>query len=263
MNIRFVTTFDDDGKGCRIVGYVDDKETDCSSRYVVRKYIHRLCFLRCGERGYKLEEWRSSHCCVKRNQLAYVIDIAEDPKSFLVKVLLEEDDQERAISIARKALDHYLYKTNESANEEARRRFCCGSCGLTFDSNTKNTRQKAELGDYWATRLGYEAKCPHCGGYAHECTEPVPFEQSASKTKQASKLLLSMENEHLEVWNVGADVCVCYAHCEVKNGAFLIGEFGIGRDFEEACEDYLAKICGKTLVFHACSSQRKEVTVLG
>lgn len=259
MNTIFAIVPDAGNKG-KIIGYLYEK-AECAEQGIVKKYMHQIKFWRDGENGYDIATNHILYRYPEHVQDIGEIRIVEHPAAFWVNVPLDDDNKERAVSIAKRALDIYLHKLDESANEEARRRFCCGSCGLTFDSNTKNTRQKAELGDYWATRLGYEAKCPHCGGYAHECTEPVPFEQSASKTKQASKLLLTMESEHLEVWNVGADVCVCYANCEVKDGAFLIGEFGIGKNFEEACEDYLAKIRGKTLVFHACTSRRKEVTV--
>lgn len=53
-----------------------------------------------------------------------------------------------------------------------------------------------------------------------------------------------------------------YENCEVKDGYFLKGEFGVGEDVIEACEDYLKKISGKTLVFNAMTDKREEVIVL-
>lgn len=48
----------------------------------------------------------------------------------------------------------------------------------------------------------------------------------------------------------------------VKDGSFLEGRSGVGRTFEEACEDYLAKLQGKTLVVHAGDvNRRKEFIV--
>lgn len=98
---------------------------------------------------------------------------------------------------------------------------------------------------------------------ALEKVESVSSEQSVGKTKQASKLLLSIENEHLEVRSAGADVRVRYADCQVEDGGYWNAKSGRGRNFEEACEDYLAKIRGKTLVFRNGTSRRKEAAVLG
>ena len=79
---------------------------------------------------------------------------------------------------------------------------------------------------------------------------------------KASHVLLSL-NEHLDVWTVDGKVCVDYRNGEVKSGAFLVTEFGSGNTFEKACDDYLSKIQGKTLVFNAYSANRREVTVIG
>jgi len=54
---------------------------------------------------------------------------------------------------------------------------------------------------------------------------------------------------------------VCFYNCEIKDGYFLISEFGAGYSFEEACEDYLERIQGKTLVFNAYEN-RKEVVLI-
>lgn len=76
--------------------------------------------------------------------------------------------------------------------------------------------------------------------------------------------MLSLDGVHLEVSkNSYGAVCVEYKNSEVKDGMFLVSEYGTGIDFESACDDYLAKIRGKTLVFNACSSSRREVSILG
>ena len=81
---------------------------------------------------------------------------------------------------------------------------------------------------------------------------------------KASDILLSLEGEHLEVWKApDGDICVSYQHCDIKDGYFLVGSFGAGKTFEEACDEYLKQIRGKTLVFNACSKSRKEIKVLG
>lgn len=80
---------------------------------------------------------------------------------------------------------------------------------------------------------------------------------------KSSEILLSL-GEHLEVFRSShGNVCVEYKGAEVKDGMFLISEFGIGGGFESACDDYLNKIRGKKLVFDACSINRREVQILG
>lgn len=81
---------------------------------------------------------------------------------------------------------------------------------------------------------------------------------------KASERLLKLEWRRLEVWNFidSEDVGVSYQDCEVKEGYALVGIFGRGKNFEEACEDYLRQITGKTLVFSASTKSRKEVSVL-
>lgn len=80
---------------------------------------------------------------------------------------------------------------------------------------------------------------------------------------KSSEVLLSLDDEHLEVFKNRLGVCVKYKGTEVKDGMFLISEYGIGADFESACDDYLNKIRGKKLVFNAHSNNRKEIMVLG
>lgn len=68
---------------------------------------------------------------------------------------------------------------------------------------------------------------------------------------------------HLDVfkWENGTEtgIGVSFDHAEVKKGTFLVGTFGSGQTFEEACEDYIRQISGKTLVFHEYTDHRKEV----
>ena len=57
-------------------------------------------------------------------------------------------------------------------------------------------------------------------------------------------------------------ICVEYASCEIKDGAFLVGDPGRGASFESACDNYLNKISGKTLVFHAGYDNEERIRVL-
>ena len=79
---------------------------------------------------------------------------------------------------------------------------------------------------------------------------------------KSSEILLSL-NEPLEVLKNPNGICVEYKNSEIKDGYFLKTECGTGENFESACDDYLNKIRGKKLVFNACTSYRKEVTVIG
>lgn len=81
---------------------------------------------------------------------------------------------------------------------------------------------------------------------------------------KSSDILLDLESEFLHVWKLRDNtICVNYDGADTKDGMFLVHNFGEGSTFEEACNDYLAKIRGKTLVFGACSKNRREVKVLG
>ena len=81
---------------------------------------------------------------------------------------------------------------------------------------------------------------------------------------KSSEILLSLEYEDLDVFKNPFGICVRYRNAEIKDGYFLKTEYGTGKDFEAACDDYLNKIRGKKLVFNAFSKKdRKEVTVLG
>ena len=77
-----------------------------------------------------------------------------------------------------------------------------------------------------------------------------------------SEKLLSLENHRIVVWKCSKEmICIAYENCDVKDGIFLKSEFGQGHTFEEACQDYYAKITGKTLVF-GYGDNREEIKVL-
>ena len=80
---------------------------------------------------------------------------------------------------------------------------------------------------------------------------------------KASETLLSLSEPLCLSKDVNGNICAEYWHCEIKEGSFLIAHPGRGHDIESACEDYLNKIRGKTLVFDACTEKRREVRVLG
>lgn len=81
---------------------------------------------------------------------------------------------------------------------------------------------------------------------------------------KSSDILLSLEFEHLKVSkDCSGRIMVEYANSEIKEGYFLRGDPGRGATFEEACDDYLSKIRGKTIVFNAYSDSRREVRVIG
>lgn len=75
--------------------------------------------------------------------------------------------------------------------------------------------------------------------------------------------LLSLDGHPLCVMNsFEKPVRVQYDRCEVKTGCFLVGACGVGATFEDACDDYFAKISGKTLVFNAGQENEERVRVL-
>ena len=80
---------------------------------------------------------------------------------------------------------------------------------------------------------------------------------------KSSEILLSLDDGHLEVFNNCHGICVHYKGAEIKDGDFLIGAYGVGVDFESACDNYLEQIRGKKLVFNAFSNDRIEIQVLG
>lgn len=81
---------------------------------------------------------------------------------------------------------------------------------------------------------------------------------------KSSDILRSLKGEKLEVrGDDNGNFYVCYEGAEIKEGMFLVSAYGCGKDFEEACDNYLSRIRGETLVFDACTKRRREVTVLG
>lgn len=80
---------------------------------------------------------------------------------------------------------------------------------------------------------------------------------------KSSEILLTLNHASLLIWTLSDNTyCVKYENSDIKDGDVLLGTFGRGTDFESACEDYLSKIRGKTLVFNYFGKQQ-EVTVLG
>ncbi len=67
---------------------------------------------------------------------------------------------------------------------------------------------------------------------------------------------------HLDVfqWNNGRErrVGVRIQDAEIKDGSFLVSDYGTGPSLEDACNDYICKISNKTVVFHAYTDSRKE-----
>lgn len=88
---------------------------------------------------------------------------------------------------------------------------------------------------------------------------------------KASDILLTLENRPLEVWcregsiieNRPYSVCVRYAKAKLKDKEGINECFGAGKNFEDACDEYLSWIRGKTLVFVADDGIDEEVRVLG
>ena len=81
---------------------------------------------------------------------------------------------------------------------------------------------------------------------------------------KSSDFLLSLDGEYLEVSkSKNNGVSVCYRGAKIKDGMFLILDSGVGKNFEEACDDYLNKIKGKRLVFDAYNNRRREIAILG
>ena len=73
--------------------------------------------------------------------------------------------------------------------------------------------------------------------------------------------LLSLSFADLVVSKTYGKITVHYQSAYIKDDGLLIGTFGTGDTFEEASENYLQKISGKTLVFDF-PNRKKEVIVL-
>lgn len=81
-------------------------------------------------------------------------------------------------------------------------------------------------------------------------------------------MLLSLESEHLEIWKekteyVGVTIQykVRYKNCKIKAGNSVVDEYGKGKTIEDACEDYIRKVQGRTLVFDAYKDTERVVKV--
>ena len=74
--------------------------------------------------------------------------------------------------------------------------------------------------------------------------------------------LLNLNKPIIVNRDLSGNIYVSYENSKVKDGCMLAGIVGRGSTFEYACEEYLKKISGKTLVFNAISESRQEVTVL-
>ena len=80
--------------------------------------------------------------------------------------------------------------------------------------------------------------------------------------KRAIDRLLAT-GKNVDLWKTNDDkICATLRGCEVKDGIFLVSTYGIGSNVEYACEDFLQKLQGKTVVFNACSSERETVIFL-
>lgn len=97
-----------------------------------------------------------------------------------------------------------------------------------------------------------------------ELKDKVAFKSSASCLQQnALSGLLNLNVTPLEVWRLADQrICVAYRSCDVKDGVVLRGEYGCGKTFEEACDDYYKKISGKELIFYSNNGSRQSITVL-
>ena len=67
-------------------------------------------------------------------------------------------------------------------------------------------------------------------------------------------------------WVIGKDIngntTVCFENCYIKDGGFLIGNFGRGKTFGEAVDDYCRQISGKTLIFDYPNGKRETIKIL-
>lgn len=88
-----------------------------------------------------------------------------------------------------------------------------------------------------------------------------------NKQYSAAQRLLNLNYFHLDVWRVGnaenGYICVCYQGLSIYDGMGYLGMYGRGGTFEEACEDYIMQISGKTLRSSPDDTlQIKEIRIL-
>lgn len=98
--------------------------------------------------------------------------------------------------------------------------------------------------------------CLICGEKLNVCL------YTKEEMKISAEDILLLINKKISKRIVNNEIYVSFENCEIKDGNFLSGCYGIGDTIPEACEDYLKKICNKTLVFNAYSEHRKEITVI-
>ena len=79
---------------------------------------------------------------------------------------------------------------------------------------------------------------------------------------KASDRLLNLRHDLTVSKSEDGTLCVDFEDCSIKDGMFLTSSCGWGKTFEEACEDCLKNISGKTLVFDYSDGSRETVTVL-
>lgn len=95
------------------------------------------------------------------------------------------------------------------------------------------------------------------------CTTKTFREPKVTVHPQRAFDRLLATKKHVDVWETNDDkICVSLRGCEISEGVFLVGVYGIGSSLEYACEDFLRKVQGKKVVFNACSSERETVIFL-
>lgn len=85
---------------------------------------------------------------------------------------------------------------------------------------------------------------------------------NTSIVHNAEEVLFSLD-KWLETKRISTEeIAVTFQGSWVKDGLFLSGTSGRGKTFSEACEDYLKKIRGKTLVFNPNRDCEEKIIVL-
>lgn len=71
-------------------------------------------------------------------------------------------------------------------------------------------------------------------------------------------------NQQLEIRyypNQGVRFSAQFARCEIKGDGVLIGAYGDGCTPQNALDDYVKQIAGKTIIFNASTPNRREFMV--
>jgi len=93
---------------------------------------------------------------------------------------------------------------------------------------------------------------------------------SGGNKMKSSDILSSLDKAELEVIENGNNVYVRYKDAGVLEGDKIDRKYGLGRihclwgsgrDFESACDNYLAKIRGRTMIFNPHGSNRHEILI--